>query len=271
MILKENNGVAYYVFPSFEDTGIVRHAFTTRLGGVSQDCFSQLNLSFGRGDNQEHVNENFKRLAAALGIEREDMVFSQQVHGTELYFPNESDRGKGITRDSDIRQVDGLVSDVPEVAMTTFYADCVPLFFLDPVKRVAAVSHAGWKGTVLQIGKKTVSAMEERFGCERKNIMAGIGPSIGPCCFEVDIPVADEFINHLEDVRSDVRQAGHKYFIDLWGINRRMLLSSGVSRVETASICTKCHPEFFFSHRRMGTERGSMAAIISIKKSGEPT
>ena len=151
----EDGEVPYLRYPLLSDTGIVKHGFSTRLGGVSEGCYASMNLSFTRGDREEDVRENFCRIADAIGVRCEDMVFSQQTHTSNVRVVTEADRGMGITRPLAWQDVDGLVTDVPGICLVTFYADCVPLFFVDPVKKVIGLSHSGWRGTVAKIGKET--------------------------------------------------------------------------------------------------------------------
>ena len=175
----------YLKYPMFEKTGIVRHGFSTRLGGVSEGCYASLNLSFDRGDREEAVRENFRRIGEAMGVRCEDMVLSRQTHITNVRVVTEDDRGKGIVRERDYTDVDGLVTDVPGICLVTSYADCVPLYFVDPVKKVIGLSHSGWRGTVGKIGKKTVELMAERFGSKPGDILAAVGPSVCMDCYEV--------------------------------------------------------------------------------------
>ena len=185
--------VPYLSFPMLRDTGLVTDGFSTRLGGVSEGCFSSLNLSFDRGDDRAAVAENFRRMGEALGIRCEDMVLSQQTHTTNIRIVTDEDRGKGITRERDYTDIDGLITNVPGICLVTTYADCVPLYFLDPVKKVIALSHSGWRGTVGKIGKKTVELMHEEFGSEPADILAAIGPSVCQDCYEVSADVTDRF------------------------------------------------------------------------------
>ena len=150
----EDGEVPYLRYPLLSDTGIVKHGFSTRLGGVSEGCYASMNLSFTRGDREEDVRENFRRIADAIGVRCADMVFSQQTHTSNVRVVTEADRGMGITRPLAWQDVDGLVTDVPGICLVTFYADCVPLFFVDPVKKVIGLSHSGWRGTVAKIGKE---------------------------------------------------------------------------------------------------------------------
>lgn len=265
----EKGNLTYFVFESFEKTGVVNHCFSTRKGGVSTGCYESMNLSF-RNDKKENVIKNFEIICSAIGADYKNVVFSDQVHDDKLYDVVEADRGKGLLRESDIKCKDGLITDKSGVVLTTFYADCVPLFFLEPNKRVIALTHSGWRGTVKCIGQKTVEKMAADYGCKKENILAGIAPSIGKCCFEVDYPVVKEFEENLSFSRKyifkDELKAG-KYKVDLQGINKEILLNSGLKEenIEIAGICTRCEHELLFSHRYMGAERGSLAALMELR------
>ena len=255
------------IFSSFQETGLVSHGISTRLGGVSTGAWRSLNLGFHRGDNESDVMENFRRFTSACDILLSDTVFSTQIHGVRLRHVVASDRGKGIGP-SDIRHTDGLYTDEPNVALVTFFADCVPLLFLDPEKKVIAASHSGWRGTVAEIGRITVEALVKDFGCNPNDILAGIGPSIGPCCFEVDMPVASEFLQKPSWAPFVGRLNGtNKYKVDLWSVNKLILEDSGLlpEHIDCKPICTCCNENLFYSHRRDGEKRGSMAAIICMK------
>ncbi len=259
--------LAYYTFPSFDDIPFVRHAFSTRLGGVSEGVFASMNLSFGRGDEPARVRENFDRFCSgALGCSAERVVMSRQVHRTAIRNVTAADCGKGVTRERDEEDYDGLLTDEPNVVLCTLYADCVPLFFVDPVRRVVGTSHSGWRGTAAQIGRVTVERMVRDYGCRREDIRAAVGPSIGPCCFEVDTPVFEVFAQMPLFDESCVRRHGEKYDIDLWEINRRILLDAGVeaAHITVTDLCTRCHPDVFWSHRVTGAARGSLAGMIAI-------
>ncbi|MDR2750626.1 MAG: peptidoglycan editing factor PgeF, partial [Clostridiales bacterium] len=263
MIVKDKSGFPLCVFPSFEKAG-VSHGISTRLGGVSEGHLATLNLGYSRGDEKEKVTENFNRFCSACGVKLEDTVFSAQVHKTDLLQATSA-----LKRDepgpSQLNCVDGLHTNEPGVALVTFFADCVPLLFYDPVEKVVAASHAGWRGTAAMIGMKTVETMQEVYGSKPENILAGIGPSIGPCCFEVDEPVVDAFLESVPDCEPFISALykNEKRKIDLWGCNKHILLLAGLKgkNIDCAPLCTCCHSGLFYSHRRDGDKRGSLAAL----------
>lgn len=263
----ETDGVVYYTFSLLDALPGVRHAFSTRLGGVSTGIFESMNLSFGRGDDPAAVRENFERFCAALGGSAAEVVLSRQEHHTAIRNVTAADRGKGVDRARDYDDIDGLLTDEPGLLLCTQYADCVPLFFADPVRRVVGTSHSGWKGTVAEIGRVTVERMAADYGCRREDIRAAIGPSIGPCCFEVDAPVYEAFAAMpVFDEACVRRRAGGKFDLDLWEVNRRILLAAGLrpDNIAVTDLCTRCRPDVFWSHRATGGQRGSLAAFIGL-------
>ncbi len=270
MRLVEKNGVPYFVFENLENTGLVRHGFSTRLGGVSEGCLSSMNLSFTRGDDPEKVRENFRRMGMAIGFETKDLVLSDQTHTTNVRLVTEADRGKGFDRERDYTDVDGLITDTPGLMLVTIYADCVPLYFVDPVHKAVGLSHSGWKGTVHRIGKVTLERMKEAFGTRPEDVQAAIGPSICQDCYEVSEDVArafmDEFADQLDD-RLVYRKGNGKYQLNLWNANERILLEAGIrpEHLSITNICTCCNHELLFSHRASHGQRGNLAAFLGLK------
>ena len=267
LCVHEQNGVVYYTFPAFEAVSFVRHGFSTRLGGVSEGVYASMNLSFTRGDDATAVRENFSRFCQAIGVKHEHAVISAQEHHTAIYNATAADRGRGVTRERGYTDIDGLITDEPNVVLFTQYADCVPLFFVDPIRKVVGTSHAGWRGTAAEIGAVTVERMAKDYGCNRDDILAGIAPSIGPCCFEVDAPVITEFEKlPFYDEGCFEPVGGDKAMINLWEVNRRTLVAAGIKpeHITVTDLCTKCHPDVFWSHRVTGPQRGSLAGAIAI-------
>lgn len=270
--LNEKEGVPYFVFPSLEETHEVIHGFSSRWGGVSCGDFSSMNFSAGRGDDPEAVLENFTRMAAALGVDRDRMVVSWQTHTANVRLVTEEDEGKGVVRPRDYQDVDGLITNVPGITLVTLYADCVPIYLVDPVRRAIGLCHSGWRGTVQGIGEVTVRKMTEAFGSQPEDLIGCIGPSICEDCFEVGPEVAEEFFRAFP-AGSHQRlcpfhgQTG-KYHVDLWLANRLVLRRAGLKeeQIYTTGLCTKCNPEIFFSHRAMGAKRGNLGAFLCLKE-----
>lgn len=276
--LRENNGVPFFSFPILERTGIVRHASSTRLGGVSEGDFATMNFSFTRGDKPEAVQENYRRMAAALGVEKERMVLTYQTHTVNVRRVYEEDAGKGILRERDYRDVDGLITDVPELTLVAFSADCVPIYFVDPVHRAIGLSHSGWRGTVKRMGQVTLEAMNREFGTKAEDVVACVGPSICADCYEVGEEVADEFKTAFDkkywqeilsgpNISPDGKETD-KYQLDLWKANEIVLLEAGIKpeNLAVTNICTHCNPDLLYSHRRTGERRGNLCAFLSLKK-----
>ena len=263
-------GVPFLKYPILEKEGLVEHGISTRLGGVSEGFLGNMNLSYTRGDDPAHVDENYRRMAAAIGVKPEHMVCTHQTHTTNVRIVTREDAGKGVTREKDYTDVDGLITNVPGICLVTFYADCVPLLFLDPVKKVVASSHSGWRGTVNRMGQVTVEKMQKEFGCDPKNILACVGPSICQECYEVSEDVIDQFKEAFEEKYWDVlfyEKPDGKYQLNLWEANRRIFLDAGIKeeRISMPGICTCCNPLFLYSHRASHGKRGNLGAFISLR------
>lgn len=267
---EEIEGVPLLQFPLLEQTGLVSHSFSTRLGGVSEGNFSTMNFTFTRGDNPDHVMENYQKMAKALGVSLERMVLSYQTHTTNVRQVTEQDVGKGIVKERDYVDVDGLITDVPGITLVTFYADCVPLYFLDPVHKAIGLSHSGWRGTVNRMGKATLKAMEKAYKSRPEDMLVCIGPSICKDCYEVGEEVAEAFQQTFLPENWDqilMKKPDGTYQLDLWRANERIFLDCGIlpEHIQTTDICTRCNPDLLFSHRVMGSERGNLAAFLCLK------
>ena len=267
----ERGGVPYLSFKALEDTGMVINGFSTRLGGASKGRFATMNFSYSRKDDPADVLENFTRMADALGVERDRMVVSYQTHTTNVRRVTREDEGKGVIRERDYRNVDGLITDVPGITLVTFYADCVPLYLVDPVHHAIGLSHSGWRGTVRRMGQVTMDAMKEAFGTRPEDVTACIGPSICRDCFEVGEEVAEAFADAFDPKYRDALYRANakpgKYQLDLWKANELIFQEAGVPKeqIHTTNICTMCNSDYLFSHRRVGEERGNLAAFLSIR------
>lgn len=270
MELIKKGELEYYVFEGIERTGIVGHCFTTRLGGVSEGHLASLNLGFSRGDKKENVDRNFDTICSAIGTEKENCVTLRQVHSTKIVKAGKDLRGMGFRDDMERIEADGLITNERGVTLVTFHADCVPLYFVDAKNKAIGMAHSGWRGTADKMAVEMLRRMNAEYGTDPKDVAAAIGPSIGPCCFQVDRPVVDIFRENFDFadkyIRDDENVKG-KYKIDLWGINREMLERAGVKaeNIEVGGICTMCRPDEFYSHRVMGEARGTMGAFLFLK------
>lgn len=267
----ESDPVPYLSFPMLEKTGMVIQGFSTKLGGVSQGKFATLNFTFTRGDNPDHVMENYRRMAAVLGVDEKRMVLSYQTHTTNVRLVTETDAGKGIGKERDYKDIDGLITNVPGITLVTFFADCVPLYFLDPVHKAIGLSHSGWRGTVSCMGAVTIDKMKEAFGTRAEDLLVCIGPSICGDCYEVGEEVALEFKKAFakENWNQILREKDNgKFLLDLWKANEILLKDAGVKpeHIQTTDICTHCNSDYLFSHRTCGNERGNLAAFLSLKE-----
>ena len=265
----EDKSVPLLYFPILENTGIVEHCFTTRAGGVSEGIFDSLNLSFSRGDDESAVMENYDRLAAALDTRKEQFVCTDQTHTTNVIRVGKEDCGYGVTRQKPYTDVDGLVTDEPGVVLSTFFADCVPLYFVDTVNRAIGLSHSGWRGTVGRMGQRTLEKMATEFGTNPKDVVAAIGPSICQDCYEVSKDVAKEFIKEFSGHADEIliNKGNGKYQLDLWKTNEIVLIEAGVKKenIAVTNICTCCNPDLLFSHRASKGKRGNLGAFMYIR------
>ena len=260
----------YLTFPLLDKTGMVRHLFSTRLGGVSEGIFASMNLSYTRGDRKEAVDENYRRIAAVLGCSVEDIVCSDQTHTSNLKVVGRGDGGKGITRRRDYHDVDGLLTDEPGIVLATFYADCVPLYFVDTKHRAIALAHSGWRGTVARMGRCVVEKMRESYGTDPEDIVAAVGPSICQECYEVSEDVAEAFYKEFRKEGQGqeilLAKGGGKYQLDLWRANEIVLAEAGVlpSRIQVTDLCTCHNSAYLFSHRASHGRRGNLGAFLGL-------
>lgn len=291
-VLKQNacGDVEYLTFPALEETGIVEHLFSTRLGGVSEGIFSSMNLSYSRGDNPKHVLTNYRRLEEILHCRAEDMVASKQTHTVNIRHVTAKDKGKGIVRPLDYDEVDGMLTDERGIALVTYFADCVPLYFVDPVHAAIGLAHSGWKGTVREMGGHMVRAMQEQFGTKPEELLAAIGPSICRDCYEVGEEVAEQFRSMEEENKELAEQIcadgkltlkkgrkpqlllpgkePGKYQLDLWFANLLVLYKAGLSlqNISVTDVCTCHNPAYLFSHRASKGKRGNLGAFLMLKQ-----
>ncbi len=294
-IVFEENGnrvnLEYLTFDLLEKTGIVKHLFTTRTGGVSEGIYSSMNLSFTRGDDSEHVLQNYKRIGNVLGCDVTDIVASHQTHTTNIYRVTDKDKGKGVVCARDYEEIDGLITNEKGIALTTFYADCVPLYFVDPKQKAIGLAHSGWRGTVQQMGACMVKAMQEQFGSHPKDLIAAIGPSICQDCYEVSEEVAVAFEEllqsiHAEEILKEIAESScythkdgnqrkviergrreGKYQLDLWLANLIILRNAKIplQQIAITDICTCHNAEYLFSHRASEGKRGNLAAFLMLE------
>lgn len=269
----------YLSFPLLEEQTWVQHLFSTRMGGVSSGIFSSMNLGLNRGDDPDCVRENFRRIAEVFHTDPGHFVLSDQTHTSHVRLVTQADAGNGITREKTFFDTDGLITNEPGLVLATFYADCVPLYFADPVHHAIGLSHSGWRGTVQEMGRVTAEAMTQAYGTRPEDLICAIGPSICADCYEVDEPVAEEFrclfrrLSRTEEKaeRALRRKENGHYQLDLWLANQWILEGAGVlsEHITTTGLCTCCNNKLLFSHRATGGKRGNLGAFLMIRPSGE--
>lgn len=263
---RRENDLLYLTSDTLESTAIA-HGFTTRLGGVSPAPWDSLNLDDRRGDKLENVQENFRRVAKALNVDVQKLVLSRQVHRDDVRIVTADDAGKGLWREQDYDSADALVTDVAGLSLVVFSADCNVMLLHDPVRRVIGAAHGGWRGTAMGIAAKTVRTMAEVYGCQPENIRAAIGPAIGQCCFETDGDVPEALRQALGgDAERFIDWNGKKYHIDLKGVNALWLEKEGVAHIDICDHCTACRTNLYWSHRKVGLQRGEQAAVIALRE-----
>lgn len=266
----ECGGVVYLTFPILEQLPGIVHGFSTRLGGASQGDVGTMNLSFSRESSRQNVEENYRRLANAIGYEPERLVCSRQTHTTNVRVVTEEDCGIGFCRSGEYDNIDGLVTNVPGIPLMTFYADCVPLLLADPVHRAIGCAHSGWRGTAANMGKAALEVMKREYGTEAKDVITAIGPSICQDCYEVSEDVIDQFREvYPRKIWSDLfyeKQTG-KFQLNLWEACRQNFLMAGVlpEHISLPDLCTCCNPKFLFSHRASRGNRGNLAAVVMLR------
>lgn len=253
MILKENNGISVAEFAAAFDAKQVAHGFSTRR--------EDLNMSVSSGEPWEAIHSNRRRFLASLGLDYSKTVWTKQVHGSNVVIADEN------TRPSPSLEADAILTDRPNIPLFIVAADCVPILLWDPARRVIGAAHAGWRGTAIRVVTEAVKAMEKAFGSLPQDIHAGIGPSIGPCCYEVGeevVSVYDERFPGWPDLFAE--RYGSKAKLSLWESNRKQLIDIGLTpeNIEMAGSCTACNTDIFYSERKEGRPSGRFCGVISL-------
>lgn len=267
------NNVPYLTFPVLSGLNYIKHGFSTRLGGVSEGYYQSMNLSYSVGDEKESVDKNYRIMCDSLDIKYEDVVATHQVHKTNVRLITKEDKGKGLYLPRDYEEIDGFVTNTPGIPLATFYADCVPLFFVDTRTHAIGLSHSGWRGTVGKMGKATIDAMKKHFDTNPQDVIAVIGPSICKDCYEVDQTVYKEFekvftSKELSEIIIKSNSTSDKYQLNLWEANKKILLREGLQdkNIHISGVCTSCNEELLFSHRASKGRRGTLAAFLMLNR-----
>ena len=268
-----NNGVPYISYRILDDIPWLKNAVSTRLGGVSKDYLASMNLGFNRGDLDENVIRNHEIFANVIGVNPKNIVTGNQTHTTNVKVVTKDDCGKGIYRDRNYTDIDGLITNEKGIVLATYYADCVPLLIVDTKNKAIGLSHSGWRGTVGKIGKVTIEKMGELYGTKPEDIVACIGPSICQKCYEISEEVAVQFKEAFPDNIKEILidKGNGKYQLDLWECNRINFKEAGVlpENIKVTDICTCHNTDVLFSHRGHNGKRGNLGAFLSIVSMGQ--
>lgn len=262
------NGVVFYKNKMLEQVDFINHAFSTRIGGVSRNAYTSLNLGVNTPDEEQAVLQNYRLFSEAIEIDLDTFVLSNQVHDDKIKIATSADCGKGVLKESDIKGIDALITQDSGVALSTFYADCTPLLMVDPKKHVIASVHSGWRGTLLKIAQKTALKMQDTFGCAASDILCAIGPSIKQCHFEVGEEVYRQF-QEVFGKRAEENTVckNDKFYINTDRLNVMALTDIGILKenISLCPDCTFCNNDTLYSHRGDGGKTGRMCAVIALK------
>lgn len=269
--LNNINGVSFLTFPLLSDTGLVKHCFSTKVGGVSEGIYASMNLSLKLDDKRENVLENINRISKAAGFNEKRIVMSNQTHSARVINIDESHIGTGITLPGFSDDVDGMITNVCGITLMTFYADCVPVYFLDPVKKVIGLSHSGWRGTYDEISKVTVNEMGKCYGTLPEDVLAVTGPCICKSCYEVSLELGEKFAQKFGTDNKLIEFKNEKAYLDLSEIIRYTLVNCGVKEenISLSKVCTCCNSNLFHSHRATNGKRGLNGAMMCLKDNYE--
>jgi hypothetical protein len=253
-----DNGLVFYRFETLGQTG-VDHAIFTRRGGVSQPPFDTLNMGHSVGDDLSAVEINHLRALSVLGLRKGDVVTAHLVHSARVAGVGSSDRGTVHA------ETDALVTDVPDLPLLLRFADCVPVLFYDRRTKAIGMAHAGWRGVAARVVPATVQALTQSYGCRPRDLWAGIGPSIGPCCYEVGQEVIQEIAAAVNG-NAPFRQINERFYLDLWAAVHSQLAEVGVAQIENSVLCTACDTAEWFSHRAEAGKTGRFGVAIKLAK-----
>ena len=267
--LCNKNGITYIEFTPFDKFDWVKLHFSTRLGGVSEGIYSSMNFSFDRGDSYDNVYKNYELFLDTMELKPENCVCTKQTHTTNVLVADSSMAGMGLTKPRSYDNVDGLVTNEPGLCLVTYFADCVPVYFIDPVNKCIGAAHSGWRGTVANITHEVVKLMKETYGSRPEDIHTFIGPSICQDCYEVDETVASQFRQAYELKESDMmlyHTRDDKYQLNLQTANYYNMIHAGIKpdNIGISDICTSCNSDWLFSHRASHGKRGVLCGFMSI-------
>jgi len=250
------NGILYLVFDSFEKYDFIEHGFSTKQGGFSEGYFSSMNLRLTSADDPEKVKKNFEIFLELFNLAKKNTVLTNQVHGKRILKVDDFIINNDVS--------DGLVTNAENLGLMTFHADCIPVYFADIKKKVVGLVHSGWGGTLEGISVEMIDLMKKTYDSRKEDIIVGIGPGIGACCYEVGEELYDQFLSKDPIYNHFFKKKKNKYILDLKGLIQYDLMNNGIleENIEVSDLCTKCNMDLFFSHRGQGLKRGGMGAII---------
>ena len=266
-ILKKGNGLAYYTLDKWLESG-VNIAFSTRVGGCSEGAYHSSNLGLHVDDERDSVLANREKFLANFKVDLGQAVCCQQVHGVQVQRVDQQQQGRGaFLYESSLPECDALTTDRPGVALLSFYADCLPVYFFDPCHRAVGMAHSGWKGTMGRIAEKTIAAMQQEFSSQAEDLWAAIGPGIGADCFEISPALADDVKLNFQGFENILQMKSERQFWDLSATIHQMLLRQGVEpdKISICPLCTACNPDQFFSYRRDDGKTGRMGALLNLR------
>ncbi|MDO5564060.1 MAG: peptidoglycan editing factor PgeF [Eubacteriales bacterium] len=265
--LHKKEDVIYLSFNKLDNYNWINNSFSTRFGGKSSGCFYSMNLSNLRDETKEKVDINRKIYANAINAEYNKMVYALQRHTTNILTIDKNNINNNIyNNDFDLDFIDGFITNEKDIVLCTKHADCTPIYLVDTNKKVIALLHSGWMGTLNNISKNAINIFKEKYNSNPKNIISIIGPSICASCFEIKDDVEQLFLKKDKNYKSNIIKKDNKTYMNLWEINKRNLINEGLDEenIDIVNLCTKCNPEIFFSHRYHGKDRGGMIATLSI-------
>lgn len=263
----EYDGLQSFRFSVLPENGVARHAIFSRRGGVSEGPFASLNLSLSVPDERERVYANRRRVYGRYDRDTDTVVHAHLVHGADVAHVSQADNGTWV------EHVDGLITNQPGCVLTMNFADCAPIFLYDPQRKAIGLGHAGWRGTIVDLPGAMVRAMIETFDSDPADLLAAIGPCIGPCCYEVGEDVITAVRGKFPDAATLLKTPSRngrlspnddRRYFDLPEANRRNLVAAGVTTIELSDYCTACRPDLFFSHRAEKGKTGRFGAVFAL-------
>ena len=268
-VIKKSGAVEYITFPNLNNVDFIIHAVSTRHGGKSAlEYTSTMNLGFKTDDDFEIVQENYRIFSDVVGFTYENIVHANQTHSSNIRIVSSKDSGKGLFKERDYNDVDGLITNEKNIPLAILTADCVPVLYCDVKNKVIGAAHCGWRGTYSLLQKKMIDKMKSEFGTEKKDLKIAIAPCVQSCCYEVSEELYYDFKKQIPYLTKEIFTKNNEYYLDLSAINKSVLINSGVpeENIFVSDICTCCNHKDLFSQRVMGFKRGMIASIIEIKE-----